>query len=189
MSSTDAADRLFESIEDETLPIMDDSSPENSSGKDRKQAENMDDSINKDIEEIEDTEIVAGNLDVEENVDQSVLEKRKKPTPDVVPQVDEFNKDSEDVKPVPVSETPSKSDPAITSTPAKEGLDLSSTKTSTPASASKSQKELELEEYRAKLAEKRRQAREKAEREAEIERQKQEQLRYLIGIIIIHNAS
>ena len=181
MSSTDAADRLFESIEDETLPIMDDSSPENSEsfGKDGKHAENMDDSINKDIEEIEDTEIVAGNLDVKENVDKSVLEKSKSPTPDVVPQVDEFNKDSEDVKPVP----------AITSTPAKEVLDLTSTKTNAPASASKSQKELELEEYRAKLAEKRRQAREKAEREAEIERQKQEQLRYLIGIIIIHNAS
>lgn len=188
MSSTDAADRLFESIEDETLPIMDDSSPENSesSGKDAKQAENMDDSINKDIEEIEDTEIVAGNLDVDENVNEGVMEKSKSPTPDVVPQVDEFNKDSEDVKPITASETPSKSDPVITSTPAKEMLD---TKTNTPASASKSQKELELEEYRAKLAEKRRQAREKAEREAEIERQKQEQLRYLIEIIIIHNAS
>lgn len=185
MSSTDAADRLFESIEDESLPIMDDSSPENSSGKDGKQAENMDDSINKDIEEIEDTEIVAGNLDVKENVDKSVLEKSKSLTPDVVPQVDEFNKDSEDVKP----ETPSKPNPVITSTPAKEVLDLASTKTNTPASASKSQKELELEEYRAKLAEKRRQAREKAEREAEIERQRQEQLRYLIGIIVIHNAS
>lgn len=191
MSSTDAADRLFESIEDETLPIMDDSSPENSesSGKDAKQAENMDDSINKDIEEIEDTEIVAGNLDVDENVNEGVMEKSKSPTPDVVPQVDEFNKDSEDVKPITASETPSKSDPVITSTPAKEMIDLTATKTNTPASASKSQKELELEEYRAKLAEKRRQAREKAEREAEIERQKQEQLRYLIEIIIIHNAS
>ena len=185
LSSTEANDQLFESIEDQTLPDMDLSSPEHSesSGKVGIKGDNLDDSLNKDIEDIEDTEVMAGNIDVEI---EEAGEKSKSPPPDV-PKEQEVKKE-EDVKaisPVTVSETPSKSEPAVTSTPAKEVSELAAgAKSSTPGSAVKSQKELELEEYRAKLAEKRRQAREKAEREAELERQRQEQIRYNIVELI-----
>ncbi|CAC5377935.1 unnamed protein product [Mytilus coruscus] len=179
VSSTDAIsnDQLFESIEDETLPDLGDSSPDHSesSAREGQKVENLDDSLNKSIEEIQDMEIVAGNFDGEENV-KGAVEKSSSPMPDVVPQVEESKNESDDEK--VVKSIPIVIEPAVTSTPARESRDLSpASKAGTPASASKSQKELELEEYRAKLAEKRRQAREKAEREAEVERQKQEQLR------------
>ncbi|XP_052103027.1 histone-lysine N-methyltransferase, H3 lysine-79 specific-like isoform X9 [Mytilus californianus] len=179
VSSTDAIsnDQLFESIEDETLPDLGDSSPDHSesSAREGQKVENLDDSLNKSIEEIQDMEIVAGNFDGEENV-KGVVEKSSSPMPDVVPQVEESKNESDEEK--VVKSIPIVIEPAVTSTPARESRDLSpASKAGTPASASKSQKELELEEYRAKLAEKRRQAREKAEREAEVERQKQEQLR------------
>ncbi|VDI12266.1 Hypothetical predicted protein [Mytilus galloprovincialis] len=177
VSSTDAIsnDQLFESIEDETLPDLGDSSPDHSASSDREglKVENLDDSLNKSIEEIQDMEIVAGNFEGEK---EGVVEKSSSPMPDVVPHVEE-SKNEIDVEKV-VKSIPVILEPAVTSTPSREARDLSpASKAGTPASASKSQKELELEEYRAKLAEKRRQAREKAEREAEIERQKQEQLR------------
>ena len=180
VSSTDAIsnDQLFESIEDETLPDLGDSSPDHSASSDREglKVENLDDSLNKSIEEIQDMEIVAGNFDGEK---EGVVEKSSSPMPDVVPHVEE-SKNESDVEKV-VKSIPVILEPAVTSTPSREARDLSpASKAGTPASASKSQKELELEEYRAKLAEKRRQAREKAEREAEIERQKQEQLRYIV---------
>ncbi|CAG2193867.1 unnamed protein product [Mytilus edulis] len=177
VSSTDAIsnDQLFESIEDETLPDLGDSSPDHSASSDRGglKVENLDDSLNKSIEEIQDMEIVAGNFDGEK---EGVVEKSSSPMPDVVPQVEESKNEIDEEK--VVKSIPVILEPAVTSTPSREARDLSpASKAGTPASASKSQKELELEEYRAKLAEKRRQAREKAEREAEIERQKQEQLR------------
>ncbi|XP_076077193.1 uncharacterized protein LOC143047801 isoform X15 [Mytilus galloprovincialis] len=177
VSSTDAIsnDQLFESIEDETLPDLGDSSPDHSASSDREglKVENLDDSLNKSIEEIQDMEIVAGNFEGEK---EGVVEKSSSPMPDVVPHVEESKNESDEEK--VVKSIPVILEPAVTSTPSREARDLSpASKAGTPASASKSQKELELEEYRAKLAEKRRQAREKAEREAEIERQKQEQLR------------
>ncbi|XP_063403656.1 trichohyalin-like isoform X9 [Mytilus trossulus] len=177
VSSTDAIsnDQLFESIEDETLPDLGDSSPDHSASSAREglKVENLDDSLNKSIEEIQDMEIVAGNFDGEK---EGVVEKSSSPMPDVVPHVEESKNESDEEK--VVKSIPVILEPAVTSTPSREARDLSpASKAGTPASASKSQKELELEEYRAKLAEKRRQAREKAEREAEIERQKQEQLR------------
>lgn len=187
MSSTDAIenDLLFESIEDQTLPEMDTSASE-SSAKEGEKAVNLDDSLNKDIEEITDTEVIAGS--VEETVPDVVKEKSKSPSPvpDVIPQEKEGDQD-EIIKPEPVvASTPAKEPrelspiPKAPSSPAKEARDVSPAPKAagTPASTNKSQKELELEEYRAKLAEKRRQAREKAEREAELERQRQEQIRY-----------